>query len=238
MIYGDFDRVPRDLCDRAAQFAASILADVAGRRGALDGRIGSLTPTLALCGSALTVEVRPGDNLMIHAALNLARPGDVLVIDGKGDLSCALMGELMCTHAQAAGVVGVVIDGAVRDTAFLRGGSLPVYAGGACANGPTKCLAGRVGHPVSVGGVCVSSGDLIVGDADGVVVVPRSRIVQVLCSAQDKVRAEEKRRADIACGRVLYDWLEPALRDIDALRDGETLDDVAAHFGGSSTRGA
>jgi len=91
----DFERVSADVVRRAAEFPSSILADVAGRRGALSGRIAALAPTMRFAGPALTVEVRPGDNLMIHAALAIARPGDVIVVDGKGDLNSALMGEIM-----------------------------------------------------------------------------------------------------------------------------------------------
>src|SRR5438552_3513210 len=96
-IVREFERVSPELVKQASQYAASILADVAGRRGALDGRIAPLTPTTRLAGTAFTVEVRPGDNLMIHAAMQLAKPGDVLVIDGKGDTTCALMGTSMMT---------------------------------------------------------------------------------------------------------------------------------------------
>ena len=108
----EVERVPADIVRRASEYPSSILADVAGRRGALSGRIAPLAPTMRFAGPALTVEVRPGDNLMIHAALAIARPGDVIVVDGKGDLNSALMGEIMCQQAAKIGVVGVVIDGA------------------------------------------------------------------------------------------------------------------------------
>ena len=103
--------------EQARKFPASIFADVAGRRGALNGRIRALAPTMRIAGSALTVEVRPGDNLMIHAAIALAQPGDVLVIDGKGDLSSALMGTIMMNACRQVGIAAVVMDGAVRERA-------------------------------------------------------------------------------------------------------------------------
>ena len=102
----DFERIAPDIVDQAGEFPSSILADVAGRRGALHGRIAPLAPSMSFAGPALTVEVRPGDNLMIHAAMAIAKPGDVLVVDGKGDLSSALMGEIMCQQCVALGVVG------------------------------------------------------------------------------------------------------------------------------------
>src|SRR6186997_827618 len=174
-IVRDFQRVSPDIVKEASQYAASILADVAGRRGALDGRIAPLARTTRLAGSAFTVEVRPGDNLMIHAAMQLAQPGDVLVIDGKGDTSCALMGTIMMNACVKLGIAGVVIDAAVRDSEELVEMGYPVYAVGTNPNGPTKFVPGRINHPVSVGGVTVNPGDLVVGDADGVTIIERAK---------------------------------------------------------------
>ena len=110
-IVRDFERVSPDLVRQAAEFQAAILADVAGRRGALHGRVRALRPRMQVAGPALTVEVRPGDNLMIHAAISLAKPGDVLVIDGKGDQTSALMGTIMMTACQQLGIAGVLKPG-------------------------------------------------------------------------------------------------------------------------------
>src|SRR5512140_927430 len=131
----DFERVSPDVVQRASGYAASILADVAGRRGTMHGRIAPLAPSMRLAGPACTIEVRPGDNLMIHAAMTMARPGDILVIDGKGDRTCALMGAIMISACKKLGLAGVVIDAAVRDTAALRALGFPVYAVGANPNG-------------------------------------------------------------------------------------------------------
>src|SRR3546814_9203922 len=111
---------------------------------------------MKLAGTAFTVEVRPGDNLMIHAAIALAKPGDVLVIDGKGDLSSALMGTIMMTACKKLGLAGIVIDGAARDSLEIIEMDYPVFAAGTNPNGPTKNIGGRVGHPVSVGGDTVN----------------------------------------------------------------------------------
>ncbi len=119
LINVDIERVSAEEVRQAAEYQAAILADVAGRRGTLHGRIKPLAPHMAVAGPAITVEVRPGDNLAIHAAMAVAKPGDVLVIDGKGDLSCALLGEIMATQAQASGIAGIIIDGAVRDAETL-----------------------------------------------------------------------------------------------------------------------
>lgn len=222
-IIRQFERVPAGLVAEAAQFQAAILADVAGRRGALNGRIQALRPRMKLAGPAFTVEVRPGDNLMIHAAMSLARPGDVLVIDGKGDLSSALMGTIMMTACRQLGMAGVVVDGAVRDTLEIDEMDYPVFCAGANPNGPTKNVPGRIGHPVSVGGVTVRPGDFILGDADGVVAVEREKLAGLLPLARAKVADEQARIAAIRQGDTAAKWLAAALRTAGVLKEGEVL---------------
>jgi regulator of RNase E activity RraA len=222
-IIRDFDRVPADIVQQAAQFQAAILADVAGRRGALHGRISALRPAMKVAGTALTVEVRPGDNLMIHAAMSLAQPGDVLVIDGKGDQTSALMGTIMITACRKLGIAGVVVDGAVRDSLEIEEIGFPVFSVGTNPNGPTKSVGGRIGHPVSVGGVTVHPGDFIIGDADGVVVVERDKIASLVPLAHKKVADEAARIAAIQQGDTAAKWLDAALRTAGVLKQGETL---------------
>jgi 4-hydroxy-4-methyl-2-oxoglutarate aldolase len=222
-IIRNFKRVPADLVAQAAQYQAAILADVNGRRGALNGRIQALRPRMKVAGPAFTVEVRPGDNLMIHAAIMLAEPGDVIVVDGKGDLSAALMGTIMMTAARQRGIAGVVIDGAVRDTLEIDEMDYPVFAAGFNPNGPTKNVAGRIGHPVSVGGVTVNAGDLIVADADGVLAVERDKVASLLPQARKKEEDEFARIAAIKAGDTTARWLVGALRAAGVLNEGETL---------------
>lgn len=222
-IVRDFERVPSDLVRQAAAFQPAILADVAGRRGALHGRIQALRHRMKLAGSALTVEVRPGDNLMIHAAIALAKPGDVLVIDGKGDQSAALMGTIMMNACRQVGIAGVVIDGAVRDSVEIDEMDFPVFSIGTNPNGPTKLASGRIGHPVSVGGVTVRPGDLVVGDADGVVVVEREKIEMLLQAAEKKVEDEAARIDAIKKGNTAAKWLDSALRNAGVLKENEKL---------------
>ena len=222
-IITQFERVPAATVKEAAVYQAAILADVAGRRGALNGRIQAVRPNMKVAGSAFTVEVRPGDNLMIHAAMSLAKPGDVLVIDGKGDLGAALMGTIMMTACKQLGIAGVVIDGAVRDTLEIEEMGFPVFAAGFNPNGPTKNVAGRIGHPVSVGGVTVNPGDFIMGDADGVVVVEREKITGLLPHAAKKVADESARIEAIKKGDTAAKWLTGALVAAGVLKEGETL---------------
>ena len=219
----DFERVSPDVVAQAAKYQAAILADVAGRRGTLD-RVTPLSPGMRLAGPAFTVEVRAGDNLMIHAAMSMAKPGDVLVIDGKGDTTCALMGALMINACKVLGLGGVVIDGAIRDTDELRELGFPVFAVGANPNGPTKFIPGRINWPVSAGGISISPGDLVVGDADGVVVVEREKAASLLPLAAKKVADETKRLDDIKAKRALKPgWLDASLRAAGVLKEGETL---------------
>jgi len=222
-IVRDFPRVSADLVRQASAYQAAILADVNGRRGALHGRISALRPRMKLAGPALTVDVRPGDNLMIHAAIALARPGDVLVIDGKADQTAALMGTIMMTACKQLGIAGVVIDGAVRDSLEIDEMDFPVFSFGTNPNGPTKNVAGRIGHPISCGGVTVRSGDLVVADADGVFVGERERVEALLPLARRKVEDEAARIAAIRNGQTSASWLEGALRAAGVLKDGEKL---------------
>lgn len=218
-----FERVPAGVVRQAAGYQAAILADVAGRRGALHGRIAALRPAMKFAGTALTVEVRPGDNLMIHAAMSLAQPGDVLVIDGKGDQTAALMGTIMMTACRKLGIAGVVVDGAIRDALEIEEMQFPVFSVGTNPNGPTKVAPGRIGHPVTVGGVTVHPGDFVIGDADGVVVVEREKIKSLLPLAAKKVRDEAERIAAIRQGDTAAKWLDGALRAAGVLKEGERL---------------
>jgi 4-hydroxy-4-methyl-2-oxoglutarate aldolase len=222
-ILRNFDRAPAHLVQQAAAYQAAILADVAGRRGALHGRIRALRPDMKVAGTAFTVEVRPGDNLMIHAAMSLAQPGDVLVIDGKGDQTAALMGTIMMTACQQLGIAGVVVDAAVRDSLEIEEMKFPVFSVGTNPNGPTKLVPGRIGHPVTVGGVTVHPGDFILGDADGVVVVEKDKLESLLPLAAKKVKDEADRIAAIRKGDTAAKWLDAALRAAGVLKEGERL---------------
>jgi regulator of RNase E activity RraA len=220
----EIERVPADVVAKAKEFQAAILADVAGRRGTLHGRIRALDPSMKIAGPAFTVEVRPGDNLMIHAAIALAKPGDVIVVDGKGDQTCALMGTIMMTQCRAAGIAGVVLDAAVRDSLEIREMQYPVFSVGTNPNGPTKFVPGRINHPICAGGVAISPGDLIVADADGVVVLEREKAAAMLPLAAKK-EADEKARIEAIRkhGGGRAGWLDAALRAAGILKEGESL---------------
>lgn len=220
----EIERVSPEIVEQASQYASSILADVAGRRGALNGHISPLSPSMKFAGPAVTVEVRPGDNLMIHAAMAVAKPGDVILVDGKGDLSSALMGEIMSQQCVALGIAAVVIDGAVRDSEAICELGFPMFAAGLNPNGPTKSVSGRLNHPISIGGISVSPGDLVVGDADGVTVIERDKAAAMLPLAEQKVAAETKRISEIKSRKALAPaWLDGALRAAGVIKEGEKL---------------
>jgi len=219
----EFARVSPALVERAKAYASTILCDVAGRRGSLHGRVQPLAPSMKVAGPAFTVEARPGDNLGFHLALAVARPGDVLVVDGKGDLGSALFGDLMVTQAQAAGLAGLVVDGAVRDTTELIERGYPIFAAGRNPAGPTKGIPGRLSLPICVAGAPVNPGDLVVGDADGVVVIPRNDVEAVLVAAAKKLADEQQRLKEIAEGSLISPWLDDALRAAGVITASESI---------------
>ena len=219
----EFERVRPEVVARAQSYASTILCDVAGRRGSLHGRVQPLHPSMRVAGPAFTVEARPGDNLGFHLALAVAKPGDVIIVDGKGDLSSALFGDLMVTQAQAAGIAGLVVDGALRDVNELVERGYPIFAAGRNPAGPTKGIAGRLSIPICVAGAPVNPGDLVVGDADGVVIIPRKDVDGVLEAAAKKLADEQQRLREIAKGSLISPWLDEALRNAGVIGSTESI---------------
>lgn len=219
----DFERVPAALLKRLGKFPAAIIGDVLGRRSLMAADIRPVNPARRLCGPALTVETRAGDNLMVHAALALARPGDVLVIDAHGDVSTAIMGGLMGLAAEKIGLGGVIIDGALRDRDELFAFKVPYYCKAFTPCGPDKDGPGQVNLPISCGGVTIQPGDAIVGDADGIVVVPRAMAAAAAEAAAVKLASEKKRIVEIKRGQHSQAWLVPALRAKGVLEADESL---------------
>lgn len=162
----------------------------------------------AMVGTAVTVRTRPGDNLAIHRAFDFCRPGDVLVIDGGGDLTQAVMGEIMAIYAESIGIVGVVLDGALRDVSVIRAHDFPMYARGVNHRGPYKAGPGDVNVPVSVGGMVVSPGDIVVGDEDGVVAIAQEAANAIIEQAQIKGRKEAEMIRAIKEGRLDRSWID------------------------------
>ena len=166
-----------------------------------------------LAGPAYTVKTSPGDNLLVHKALDTARAGDVIVVDAGGILDNAIIGEMMMSRAKQRGVAGIVIWGAIRDSAELGAGSYPVYAAGVTHRGPYKNGPGEINVPVVIGGMPVNPGDIIVGDADGLVAVPQDQAERVLASAKSILEKETASMKQILAGTVDRSWVDKALKE-------------------------
>src|SRR3954464_8800955 len=166
-----------------------------------------------LAGPAYTVKTAAGDNLLVHKAIDTARPGDVIVVDAGGWLENAIIGELMMSRARQRGVAGIVIWGAIRDSAEIGAGSYPVYAAGVTHRGPYKNGPGEINVPVVIGGMPVNPGDIIVGDADGLVAVPLAQADRILKSAQGILAKETAAMKEIEAGTVDRSWVDKALKE-------------------------
>jgi RraA family protein len=164
-----------------------------------------------MAGPAVTVKTRPGDNLMIHKALQLLKPGDVLVVEGGGDLTNALIGEIMVGDAIRRQAGGIVIHGAIRDADELRTMSLPVFAAGVTHRGPYKDGPGEINVPIALDGMVIEPGDLMIGDGDGILCVPFGSVEAMLQAAKNKQAAEAKMIAGIADGSYDRSWVDATL---------------------------
>jgi regulator of RNase E activity RraA len=168
--------------------------------------------TGVLAGPALTVKTRPGDNLMVHKALDLAEPGDVIVVDAGGDLTSAIIGELMVAHARKRGVAGCVIDGAIRDSAAIGAGDFPVFAAGVTHRGPYKDGPGEINVAIAIGGMVIEPGDLVLGDGDGVLCVPLAEVEAVYRAAKAKQESVVQQAAAIKAGTSDRAWVDETLK--------------------------
>jgi RraA family protein len=167
-----------------------------------------------LVGPALTVKCRPGDNLMIHKALTMAQPGDVIVVDAGGDLTNALFGEIMTATAVARGVAGIVLNGAVRDSEEIGEGTFPLYAAGVTHRGPYKDGPGEINVPIAIDGMVIEPGDMMVGDADGLLCIPFADVDAILEATRKKMEIEAQMLRDIAAGTLDTAWVDATLRRI------------------------
>jgi len=200
------ERPDSDLVERFDGIPTSIIADVTGDdKRTMESAIKPVRDETTMAGSALTVKVAPGDNLVIHKAITMAEPGDVLVVDADKHVESAHVGELMCTSCAANDLAGVVIDGAVRDRRELVDLGFPVYARGVHPQGPKKNNPGSINVPISCGGRSVHPGDVVVGDDEGVAVVPASDAASILPEAEAKLSHESDLRKRVREGEYLFD---------------------------------
>jgi RraA family protein len=165
-----------------------------------------------LLGTALTVKTRPGDNLMVHKAIDIAEPGDVIVVDAGGDTTNAIVGEIMLKLAQKKGIKGFVIDGAIRDIAAYTNGDFPVYARGVTHRGPYKDGPGEINVPITLGGTLVSPGDIVLGDEDGIVIIPADQAEQILVKVKIQEQNERLIMESIDNGTINRGWVDETLK--------------------------
>ncbi len=204
---------------------ASNTCDVMGRNAAMNPRIKlvSSPKDQMMVGPALTVKARGGDNLALHAALNMAQEGDVLVVSNEGDNTRALMGEIMMAYLRyTKKVAGIVLDGPIRDIDEIGKWDFPVYATGTTPGGPYKEGPGEINVPISCGEISVNPGDIILADPDGVIVIPRKDAAQILEDAKKLQAADEGKLAAAKNGTAKRDWVEKTL----AAKGFEIIDDV------------
>jgi len=200
------------LLARFGAASSAQITDCMSRLGAMDSGIKPIWPSRRIIGPALTVWCHTGDNLMVHKALGLAAPGDIMVINTQGNVVNAGFGELLATSAVKIGIAGVIVDGVVRDADGLERLRLPVYARGLCPNGCNKDGPGEVGAIVACGGVAVRPGDVIVADRDGIAVVPVDDAEEVAALAHTQMEREEKRLAEIERGVLVRPEIDEELR--------------------------
>lgn len=207
------ERPARSTWEEYRDFATSNIADAMGRFGAMAYSIKPIAEGMRVVGPAVTVRLRPGDNLMAHQAIALAEPGDVIVIDTSGNVTNAVWGEIMSFTAQKRGITGLVIDGAIRDRMAIVKLGFPVFAKAIIPTACDKDGPGEVNVPISCGGVTLNPGDLIVGDDDGVVVIPRKQLGEVSKKVKDIQEKEETRMKEIENGKVIPAWLNKAMKE-------------------------
>lgn len=214
-----------EIVNEFSKLPAANVADCMGRLCGMNPQIKLMSSPVKerMCGVALTVKARSGDNMMLHKAMNISAQGDVIVVSDEGERTRAIMGEIMYNYMMGfKKIEGIVIDGPIRDIDVISQGSLPIYATGTNPAGPYKEGPGEVNVPIACGGIMVNPGDIILGDLDGVIVIPRQDAEQILekaklLSANDRQKAENS-----AKGTVNRQWVD----DLMVKKNVEIIDDV------------
>ena len=199
-VYTRISRPDRKLIEEFRRIGVATVYEAAGRVGSIDPGIRPLVRGLRIIGPAVTVHCHPKDNLMLHKALQIAQEGDVIVATTDGYFNAGYWGGLMTTSALARKVAGLAIDACVRDSAEIIEMGFPVFCRGTCIRGTAKDILGTVNHPILFGDIIVNPGDLILGDDDGMVVVPQADIERVLEASRKRIEKEKGKAAALASG--------------------------------------
>ncbi|NYT77752.1 4-carboxy-4-hydroxy-2-oxoadipate aldolase/oxaloacetate decarboxylase [Alcaligenaceae bacterium] len=207
-----------DIIEQYSKITAATAHETMGRKGAMDSAIKPLRHGMKIVGIALTCRCHPMDNLTLHAALKIAQPGDVIVCDSGGFIEQGSFGDVMASCAIGRGVKGLVIDGAVRDSQTISEIGFPVFSRGVSIKGTVKETFGSLKEPVSVGGAIVNTGDLIIGDDDGVVVVPAAEMASLLKACEQREEKELRFRKELMEGKTTWDML-----NLQALADSKGI---------------
>jgi 4-hydroxy-4-methyl-2-oxoglutarate aldolase len=197
------------LIDTIGSFSAATIHEALGRQGALPAAIKPISPAMKLCGPAFTIQSMPGDNLLFHRAIAAAAAGDVLVAEVSGFYEAGYWGEILTVAALARGLAGLVIDGCIRDADEIEALGFPVFCRGLSIKGTTKHGTGKLNAPVSIGGVQITPGDVIVGDRDGVVAVPAGRVEETIARCEARVEKEQRTMQSLREGKTtleIYGW--------------------------------
>lgn len=205
VVVTDIARADRETVDALAAFGSATVHEALGRIGFAGPRIRPIQQGVAISGSAVTVLTAPGDNLMVHVAIEQAQDGDVIVVAPVAESPYGAIGELMATQMQTRGVRAYVTSGGVRDSAELRAMGFPVWTAHICAQGAVKDTAGSVNVPVVLDGAIVAPGDIVVADDDGVTIVPRLRAEEALAAARARAEREAANRERYRAGEISMD---------------------------------
>lgn len=208
-------KVGADVAERFARLPVANVSDSMSRLTASGARLRPMHERGGLAGPALTVKTAPGDNLMVHKAIALAEPGDIIVVDAGGDLTNAITGEMMLMQMVKRRVAGLVINGAIRDAGFIRSQTFPVFAAGVTHRGPYKNGPGEINVAIAIDGMVIEPGDLIIGDDDGLLCVPFDQTEAVFRAAMAKFEAEQKQMANIEAGTHNASWVDKQLRELE-----------------------
>ncbi|MBN9467937.1 MULTISPECIES: 4-carboxy-4-hydroxy-2-oxoadipate aldolase/oxaloacetate decarboxylase [unclassified Bosea (in: a-proteobacteria)] len=198
-------RISPETCQALLAYGSATVFEAQGRRGAFASGIKPVDEAMTVAGTAFTCECPPNDNLTLHAALKMAKPGDVLVCDAHGCTEQGMFGDVMSSCAVGAKLAGLVTDGGVRDSATICEVGFPVFAGGICIKGTIKETLGSLNEPIVLGGVLVRPGDVIIGDADGLVVVPFETVDAVLAACKLRAEKEAAAKQRFASGETPWD---------------------------------